>query len=39
LGLAQTTDRPDPAESLFDALAHLQAGFVALVPLDAAIHR
>ena len=37
LGLGQTTHRLDPAKGLLNALAHLQAGFVALVPLDATI--
>jgi hypothetical protein len=35
LGLGQTTHRLDPAKGLLDALAHLQAGLVALVALDA----
>lgn len=39
LSLGQTTHGLDPAKGLLDALAHLQAGFVALVPLDATIHR
>lgn len=35
LGLGQTAHCLGPAKGLLDALAHLQAGFVAIVPLDA----
>ena len=37
LGLCQTTDGLDPAKGLFDALAHLQTGLVARMPLGAPI--
>jgi len=35
LGLGQSAHGLDPAKGLFDALAHLQTGFVARVPLGA----
>ena len=39
LGLGQTTHGLDPAKGLLDALAHLQAGLVALVPRDSGVDR
>jgi hypothetical protein len=39
LGLGQTAHGLDPAKGLLNALEHLQAGLVAIVPRDPGIHR